>query len=470
MTGRVALLFVAAVVLHGAWALTIPVPEDWDAQYYLAVARHLAGGDGAVTLSLWNLSILPETLPLAADLHWMPGPARVLVPGVWLWPAHGDQLVTVLLAACWVPIAWALAKDLGASPSVALGAAALCASGGVYARLLSTPDCYALYGVCGGIGLVAVARDRLDLVVVAAVAASLIRNDGFLLGLCLAVGARHWAPAVAALTATAAWSARSAWIGGDDWWHARAIASSSGEYLAMYDGVLAEPLSVGGRLAHTVAAWPEVLEVLVTPGLIVLTPLIGWAAWRHRRRPWVPAFLLFVLGTPVVTLLLAPAVAQHGTLYRSGAAMFPGHMALAAVGLALLSDAAERHRGYPRAFLPCVLGSAFLVISQGVAWQGATALQRPPECALVAEVPPEAPIFTSRPLEMELLCGRPGIMLTRTTPLSRVTEVARRYDVQWAVVSPDAWLDEGSVAERHVRRVLPSWEPASTRLFRAPRE
>ncbi len=207
-------LWALGVLVHGAWALTVAGPTDWDPAYYSEVAANLAAGEGAVTRAAWLHAWLPSALPQPADLHWMPLPSRVLVPEALL--GGWGQVTTVLLGACWAPLAWALARALGAAPGVALLAGVLGASGLGYARFLSTPDSIALYGVVGSVGWLALARSRLSersLPVWAALAA-LTRGDGFLLGLAWS-GPRRWWAGLAGLGAFAAWQLRGVAVGGE---------------------------------------------------------------------------------------------------------------------------------------------------------------------------------------------------------------------------------------------------------------
>ncbi len=461
-------LFALALVLHGAWGLTIPVPEDWDAQYYLSVARHLAAGDGAVTSSLWSLAVLPAALPLPADLHWMPLPSRVLVPGLLLWPAHGDQLVNALLAACWAPLAWALTRCLGGSDRDALLAGALAGLGGLYPRLLSTPDTYALYGALGGAAMFAAARGRAGLVALALVGAALTRNDGFLLAPCLALAARSRREAILiALSgplAAAAWGARCWLVAGQDWLDARWLAANAHSYVDLYAGSTT-PLSIGERLSLAAGAAPQVAEAWVLPGLAVLTLPALYTAWQLRGQAAVRAGVAYLLVIPPVLVLLAPVVAAHGSLPRSMAALMPLHCALAAVGLRQLGALAAAKRGYPTWFVPGLLAGAFAVISVGFGAQ--RALERDPApCAAVADLPAGAPVFSSEPLALEAACGRPGVMLLATVAPEQAAELARRYGVRHALTTEG--VDEGGLTDATVPALLPGWRQDGPNRWSAP--
>ncbi len=123
-------LYLTAVAFHGAWATSVPQPLDWDPAYYRDVARSIAAGLCAQSGALWYRLGPDLDLPMLADLHWMPLPSRLLVPGLWLWPAHGDAVVTVIVAAAWGPLAAVLAGRLGGARSVQWAAGLLGVLGG----------------------------------------------------------------------------------------------------------------------------------------------------------------------------------------------------------------------------------------------------------------------------------------------------------------------------------------------------
>jgi hypothetical protein len=455
------------IVFHGAFAATVPFPVDMDAQYYLLVAQHLVAGEGAVTDSLWNLSWRPESLPVAADVHWMPLPSRVLVPFLALAPVWGAAVAQVLLAASWGPLAAWLAEDAGGSEREALVAGVLASTGGVYVRYLSMPDCYALYGVLGTVGLVAVARGRVPLAALVAVLAAWTRNDGFLLGLCLAAGlGRRGLPVAAAgIGGTAVWTLRNHLLAGAGFWEARSIAAHASDYLVVFDGVDPAPLGVLGHLLGPVTHADALLEYLLTPGLLLLTPFTAYGLYADRGRPWVRSLVLLVVAVPVVSLVLAPTIAVHGTLYRSAAATLPAQVALGTVWLFRAGRRAAELRGYPPVFLPALIGGGFgfLVVSMGA--MRAVEPVSPAPCEALARLP-DGPVFASNPLELELRCGRAGVMVTQTTPAERVRALAEQHGVRHLVTS--GRQDEGSVRDADVARLLPDWNRVGEGLWAAP--
>lgn len=469
--GHLFLLFVAGLAARLAWALTIPWPEDWDATYYRSVAAHLARGEGPVTGALWTLAYVPERLPMPIDLYWMPLPSRVLVPGLWAWPAHGDQLVTGLIGALWVPLAWLLARVSTNDERAPALAALFALAAGPFARVASAPDCYALYGAIGAGALLAVEGRRWALAAALAGLAALTRADGFLFGLALGLGFRGWQAFAVAVTGpalAATWAVRGFALGGDGYLASRRIAASATDYLQVIEGRYDAPLSIAGRFAEVLRAAPDLVEYAVTPGLLVLLPASLVGAWSLRDRPWVAVVAVWFAVLPLITVFAAPAVALHGTLYRSGAGLFVGVAVLAAVGVSVLARSLGARRGYPPWFLPGLHVAVFAVISVGVGALQAASAQPPVACALLDGVPPGEPVFTSDPLGVEARCGRTAVVVTRTLTPSRAADLAERFGICSVLVAPPDLSDEGSLGAADVPRVLPGWTPTSDRVWRDP--
>lgn len=464
-------LFALAVAIHAFWATRVPDPMDWDPAYYRSVARHIADGDGAVIGALWTLTWVPERLPYVADLHWMPLPSRVLVPGVMLWRAHGDQLVTVLLGATWAPLAWALARRLGAGERASLVAGALAATGLCYARFLSTPDSIALYGAIGGLAFLAVADGRVGLAAGLGALAALTRNDGFLLAPCLAlglVGPGRWLVAASGPAVAALWHLRNHVAIGDAYWAARAATANvlDSENLATLATGDVEPLTLGDRLAFLAG---EGLATALVVWLIALPlPAIGALARRDRwLRPWQAYFVLM----PFVTQFLAPGVGSSGSVFRSGAALFPLACAACVVTLASVGAWTHRKRGYHPAFVPGLLLVAVFGLAYGLVLAQVNNLKNPlgPDvCALLAEVPRGEPVFSVHPLLLEAHCDRPAIVLVEGMRPEDLRALAERFDVRYALAAPDDETYAPAAEEADLAELLPGWQKVSPRLFRAP--
>lgn len=429
-------LFALGVLVHALWAITIPVPMDWDPAYYRSIARHIAAGDGAVSEALWSLAWRPPELPMPADLYWMPVPSRVLVPFVLLWRSHGDQLATVLLAATWGPIAYLAARRHGAT--VALFAGILAASGGTFARFLSTPDSVAVYGAVAGTAWLAAEGGRSILAIGAVMVAALTRNDGFLLAPFVAFLLPDRRAGLAALVAglgtTAAWHARNASIIGPSYASMRAAAATSldVEHLSgLTTGVMAAP-SLGERLDFVVQQ--------ALPAVLIVWILVLPAMWFLARDQLSRTAAAFAVVHPLLALVLAPGVAASGSLFRSAAAVFPVLCATSAAALVSVGRWTAERRGYPPWMAPSVI-----VMLQGIFWLGLPALAAtgmkpalPPRSCDVLDIPASEPVFSPHPLLVEAWCGRPSVLLLDGMDPAQVASDAEAYRVRYALVYPAA--------------------------------
>lgn len=449
-------LYLGALLYHAMWALTVPWPRDWDPAYYQTVALHIATGKGAITGSIWQLAALPDTLPYPAHLHWMPLPAWVLVPFTWLWHAHGAQVTTVLLAAMWAPIAWAHARDLNASPKVALLAGGLAGTALAHFRFTSTPDSIALYGVLGGLGLLLASRQRHGATALVVVLAALTRAEGCCLGLCLfPVLRRHrWIGLLGVATA-ALWLLRNYSVGGETWLAGR---------LALSSAVDAGALKIGPPPPLPPAVRVYLAATRGTAGVfhaaLLDLPLVGVATALHFRKvPAVRAAALYLLGVPFVIHLMAPGIAASGTLFRTAAALSPTACALAAIGLVAIGEWSAKVRGYPRVFLPILLGTATVlipIIGGILSWSKLDPL---PECDVLDGVPKRAPVLSTIPLNIEARCGHPGALIPEK---GDVRALAARYDIRHALVGP--W----GIEEGRLPADLPGWRLLRPGLAEAP--
>ena len=425
---RPLVLWLIALALHAAWATTLSVPVDWDPAYYASVAQHIVAGDGAVTGSLVFLGELPQALPMAADQHWSPLPSRVLVPGVWLWPSGGAQAVTVMLAAAWAPLAWALARPHG--ERVALWAGALAATGAGYARMISTPDSIALAGVLGGLAFLALQRERWVLLALALSALVLTRGDGLVAAVALGVAARDRRALPAVALAGLTWGA---W----KWGH----PGDPGLYSATHyaEWVLGhEP--TGSRVTASLVALKEggVAYLIAGAGLLPAAALAG--AWMRRDLPFAATTAALLLAAA----LLAPALAESGTLYRSGAVVAVAGCALAAHGIDRLSRWGVSARGYPTWLIPGLLIGGGVICSLGLGGLNARLMPASaPDCSVVQD----DVVFATRPLILEATCGGRAVLFARGSDDDRIAALAERFGITRVVTDDGVMTIEEARAQ-----------------------
>jgi len=470
-------LWLVGLVIHGLWALTVPSPVDWDSAYYRLVAQQIVGGEGATLPSVWTLVLLPESLPMPADLHWMPLPSRVLLPGLAVWADHGDQLVTISLAALWGPLAWRLARGAVDDGRVAWLAGGLACLGGGYARFLSTPDSIALFGVLGGVGWLTVQRGQVLGCAAVAVAAALTRGDGFLLGLALGVGL--WlggartargaggalAVALAGLAAWGLWSARGVWLMGDAAMASRAATAHALDMADFLRGQVA-PIGVSARLAHLLVELDDAVRTVLIAGAATLPPVALLGLWRGRRRSEVMALAAFAFLVLTVPLLAAPAIASSGTLFRSGAAVFVGACVLGAEATVWLGDQGTARRGYPRLLIVALVGLGFATTSVGVGlgtWRARPAA--PVDCDRVVDLPAGTVVLTGEPLFVSERCGVETVVAPAGLDAATLSILEARYDLGLAIPATPGGL--GATAEE-LAALLPDWHQAADGTLRPP--
>jgi hypothetical protein len=188
-------------------------------------------------------------------------------------------------------------------------------------------------------------------------------------------------------------------------------------------------------------ATPELVSLFLAPGFVLLSGFAFWAAWQRREERWVHACAVALFVVPPITVFLAPAIAVHGSLYRSGVALLPIHSALVAFGLVAIGRVAVE-RDYPRHLAEGILLLCYAAIVFSRVVPAVRGEAPPAECDIVAELPADAVVFTSEPLELERRCGRAGVMITRSVTPRMAVKVAERYGVVlsgWRQVEPNLW-------------------------------
>lgn len=457
LTVRVLGLTALAFAVHLAWGLTLPAPVDADPAYYQLVAQRIASGGGATSPALGFLGWLPEQLPLPADSHWMPLPSRVLVPGVWVSGAWGAQVTGALLAALWVPLAMALARQWSAGAEVLAGGLAACGVG--YARFASSGDSMALAGLLGGAAVLAIQRDKPVVLAGVAAALALTRGEGLLVAPLLAAPLilerrRLAVAALAGPLAWALWQLRCVRAFGPDWWAARGQLGAQLDYAAYAAGV---PGSAGwaDRVAFVVQELPGQLVVIGLAGAALGVPLALLGAGVLRTRPAVRGVVVAGVALPLLALGVAPAVAASGTVFRAVSALAPAGCALAAVGVTWASAWAVRARDYPRWLLPGLAAVGIWVASVG---QGIGTLRAMPSAAPVCHDAGDRVVLAAQPHRVALACGQRAVLLPADATPDQLQALAERYDI-WLAVPQPAPGGVGLDQARAGSVLGPTWSP-----------
>jgi hypothetical protein len=397
LVSRPLLLFLLALCFQYAYQL--PTPPDWDSAYYGAVARHIAAGKGAVSGALWSLLWLPESLPMPADLYWMPLPSRLYAVGLFFHPL-GDRAVAALVSALLAPLAW----WLGGKGEVGVLAGLIAASGGMYGRYLASTDSVGPYALLGALGLLCVEKGFLKGAMLVAALAALTRNEGFLWGLALALGFgwRGVWVAGSGLLCWAAWQLRC-WSMVPEWGSVRVALAGA---LTMEE-VISGNVGVHG-LGERVGFWLEsapktawLLGLLVLPFPAIVGLVRGEGAWGKVGRA-------YGLCVPVVGYVLMPAVFAEGAFFRSGAALFvAGCVWFAREVFGLAARQSRYHRYFVVGLLTVgVVGFGLLVGP----WKKREPVFEKSDCEEFEVLPP-GPVFSRHPPMVEAVCGRISVML-----------------------------------------------------------
>ena len=187
-------LYALALVVRAVLVLHFPDPAYPDSFYYADVARALHEGRGFNVDFIWIFAEvggrLPQVpaLPIPSNAHWMPLASLVQVPFLAVFgenplAAAAPYAIIGSLAA---PLAWAIGRDAGAPPLVAVGAGVLTAVPAAVTVFMAQPDNFSLYQplVAGALWMTArgLKGSRASFLLAGLLAglATLARNDGVL--------------------------------------------------------------------------------------------------------------------------------------------------------------------------------------------------------------------------------------------------------------------------------------------------
>ena len=363
------ILYVLALLVRAALVAAYPDPGYTDAYYYVDAARSIAQGNGFNIDVVW---IFPEvggsipadpTLPIPAFGHWMPLAALVQLPflavfGPQPWAAAAPF---VLIGATAAPLTWAIARDAGAGPFVAVGAGILTAVPALAVAFMAQPDNFALFQplVAGALWMTArgLKGSPRSFVLAGLLAglATLSRTDGLLVfGVVLLAFAwdrtrgRRVIHASAAVGAGAAFvlvmapwwirqlavfgmlspsmaSGKVLFIRSIGEWNSIATPATLNHLLGMGAGPLIES-RVGGLVAAVT------IYVVLIAGL-VLAPFIVVGAWARRRSVEFGPFFTYAALLFGFSAIVSAVHVPGGTFIHSAVALAPYSYVLALEGV-----------------------------------------------------------------------------------------------------------------------------------------
>jgi hypothetical protein len=499
-------LYALAFVVRGALMVLFPDPAYPDSSYYVDVARALAAGQGLNVDFVWIFAEVggklpdPAVLPIPSNAHWLPLASFIQAPFVWvLGPtAIASALPMVLIGSLAAPLTYFIARDVGASRTVQLGAGVLAALPAAGLVFMAQPENFAIFQPLVAATLWLAARGLrgstrsyvLSGLLVGL--ASIARNDAFLLG--AAVGlvwvidrVRAWRggrapqlPFAAAvgclglfLLIAGPWWLRQLTTfgsisptasGGTALWLTEYRQWNSITADVSLQGFLAQGLGpiVTTRVLGFIAAAANFAVII---GSVVLVPLILIGAWVRRRSddflPWfLYAGILFAGAT-----LVFPLHVPGGAFIHSAVGLGPHAyiLALEAVAVSVGWIAKRRPAWDPKTAVPLFSWAVVVfVVASGLLYapivHAVWDRDRQAREALAAElvrldISPDDRLFTIDAGGYKYYTGHPGVV-TPDDPLDTLHAVAAAYGLRWLV------LERGAVVE--------AFEPVLTDDARPP--
>ena len=480
------LLYGLAFAVRAFLMVQYPDPGYPNSFYYVDVARALATGQGLNVDFVWIFAEvggrLPAdpTLPIPSNAHWLPLASFIQAPFIAvLGPAAtSSALPMVLIGSLAAPLTWAIARDVGATRTVQLGAGVLGAIPATGVVFMAQPENFAIFQPLVAATLWLAARGlRGDTRAYVAAGflvglASIARNDAYLLG--AAVGLvfvidriRAWRsgrrPALPFVAAVGCLTLFLIVVG--PWWYRQLTlfgsispTASSGTALWLtsyrqwnsitadtsFEAFMAQGWSaiISSRFFGFVAAAANFAVIIAS---VILMPFIVWGAWSRRRASDFLPWFLYVLIMFAGATLIFPLHVPGGAFIHSAVGMAPHAYILALEAIAALVMAIARHRPawntrtaipvFTWAIVGLVIASAaFYAPVVHAAWNA----DRMPRLALAGElnrlgVAPTDRLMTIDAAAFKYFTGRPGVV-SPDDSLETIRTVAGAYDIRWLVV------------------------------------
>ncbi len=484
-------LYALALVVRLVLIVLYPDPAYPDSYYYVDVARAIADGRGFQVDFIWVFAEVGGTLPLdpvlpiPSNAHWMPLASLIQVPFIWLLGpnALASALPFAFLGALAAPLVWAIGREAGARPIVAIGAGVLTAIPGLLLVFLVQPDNFSLYQplVAGALwmaarGLKGQARSfALGGLLVGL--ATLSRNDGLLVGATLGLAFawdrwRAWRSGGARLPAIPLWAAVACFglflaVMAPWWWRQLETfgqlspSTASGKVLfirsigewnsittpATLDHLLGQ--GIGPLIASRIGGFVAALDIFNTLVAVrFLLPLMLIGAWARRRSPDFGPYFVYVAILFSFSALVSAVHVPGGTFIHSAVALAPHGYLLALEGIAVaVGWIAAHRRAWNRETATALFSSAIVAIVVLVAvpgvlgtharWGRERTERRAIAAALdLAGAAPDARLMTLDAAGFRYHTGHGGVV-TPNDPLETIREVAMAYRLEWLVIERD---------------------------------
>jgi hypothetical protein len=488
------LLYGLALLVRALLIWHFPDPAYPDSAYYVDVARAIHSGQGFNVDFIW---IFPEvggtiptvpTLPIPSNAHWMPLASIVQVPFLAIFGdvAWASAAPFALIGALAAPLTWAIARDAGARPFVAVGAGVLVAIPLLSTVFMAQPDNFSLYQPLVIASLWMAARAlrggahagrAFVLAGLFAGLATLARNDGLFVLVSLGIvfawdrwrawrAGRSAMPRPPAISLAAAIGAVAVFALVMAPWWARQLAvfgsispsTASGKVLFIRDigewnsittpanlehllGMGIGPLiatRVGGAVAAAMIYLTLVCGFILAPTMIV-------GAWARRRSTDFGPFFVYAAILFAFSGLISAVHVPGGTFIHSAVALAPYSYILALEGLVIVIGwMAARRPAWDRETAIHVFGGAAIAFAILLAVAGSLSVHaewssRRDQGTQVASAldaagaPGSDRVMSIDAASTRYWTGRGGVVLVND-PLDTIHDIARAYDIRWLVL------------------------------------
>jgi hypothetical protein len=485
------LLYAVALGVRLLLTALYPDPAYPDSYYYVDVARALQATGRLEVDFVWifgevggRIPLVP-VLPVASNAHWLPLSSFLQVPFIAAFgaTAWASALPMVLIGSLAAPLTWLIAREAGARREIQIGASLLAAIPAAGAVFMPQPENFAILQplVAATVwltarGLKGHARSYVLAGLLVGLA-SLARNDGFILGLAVAL-VFAWdraralrsrglvpprIPVAAAvgcfamyLVVMGPWYVRqlavfgslspttstgsALWIRTIDEWNSITANPSLGSFLAQGIGPI-----VSSRVGGLVSALGQFAVIMCS---VVLVPFVVAGAWLRRRSvdfgPWFAYVVLVFLGA----MLLYPLHVPGGAFIHSAVGLEPHAYILALEGVAAgVAAVARRRPSWNEATAGPVFVGAIVALTiataalYAVPVQRSWAASRAPRLAMTAQldrlgVTADDRLLTIDAAGFKYFTGRGGVV-TPDDPIDTIESVARAYRTRWLVLERD---------------------------------